>query len=134
MSKLATLEELLQAQELAISGVLFAPSSFKAATTEQLKKHCNGCGAEGSRLRPPKRMWGTLIVFACIIHDWMYSHGLTNEDKEEADRIFKHNMNRLVTKDRHKWYKPTALQRVRVFVYFKTVDWFGGEAFWAGKN
>ena len=128
------LEELLSAQELAISGVLFAPASFKAATTEQLIEHCNGCGADGSWFRPPKRMYGTLIVQACIIHDWQYSFGVVQEDKQEADRIFLNNMHRLISRDSDKWYKPTFLQRRRALKYYRAVDLCGGEAYWTGKN
>ena len=127
------MKELLAAQQLAIAGVLFAPVSFKNASKEDLLKYCNGCGADKSWFRPPKRIYGTLIVYACIIHDWQYSFGITNEDKEEADRIFKHNMLRLITRDSHKWYKPTKLQRIRANTYYVAVKRYGGEAFWAGK-
>ena len=126
--------DLLESQRLARAGVLFAPASFKSATDENLKKHCNGCGAAGSWFRPPKRIYGTLIVYACIIHDWQYSFGVTNEDKEEADRIFKHNMLRLITRDSKKWYKPSYLQRRRANKYYLAVKCFGGEAFWNGKS
>jgi len=126
-------EELLKAQQLAISGVLYAPAAFKSATIEELLRVCNGCGASGSWFRPPKRIYGTLIVFACIIHDWMYEFGLTNEDKDKADRSMLHNMNRLITMDSFKWWKPTRLQRVRAKTYYKGVKYGGGEAFWAGK-
>jgi hypothetical protein len=126
-------EELLKAQQLAISGVLYAPNSFKLASIEELLRVCNGCGAADSWFRPPKRIWGTLIVYACIIHDWMYGKGFDEDDKQEADRVFKGNMNRLVTRDSGKWYKPTKAQRLRVLGYYYAVVWHGHEAFWAGK-
>lgn len=127
-------KELLEAQRLARVGALYAPASFKNATLDQLLDVCNGCGAAGSWFRPPKRMYGTLIVYACIIHDWQYGFGTTHEDREEADRIFHNNMNRLITRDSVKWYKPTRLQRIRAYTYYVAVKRHGGEAFWAGKN
>lgn len=125
---------LLKAQELARQGVLFAPASFLNASVEELVRVCDGCGGSGSKIRPPKTIYGTLIVYSCIIHDWMYEKGFTNEDKEEADRAFLNNMNRLITRDSHKWYKPTYLQRRRAIKYYLATKYLGAEYFWAGKN
>ncbi len=127
-------KELLQAQFLALDGVLSAPDEFKTASLAKLKEFCNGCGAQDSWFRPPKRIYGTLIIYACIIHDWEYSFGLLIEDKWRADRTFHNNINRLITKDSHKWYKPTRLQRIRAKVYYEAVVQGGGEAFWCGKH
>lgn len=126
--------ELLKAQELAKSGVLCASPGFKLASENELLEICNGCGASGSWFRPPKTIYGTLIVFACHIHDYAYQFGTTAEDKDEADRTFHNNMNRLITRDEHIWYKPTFLQRRRALKYYLGVKYGGGEAFWAGKN
>ena len=126
--------KLLAAQALAIQGIIYAPASFLLASPQQLEWVCNGCGAADSWFRPPPKVYGTDIVAACIVHDWMYGHGCTIEDKEEADRTFFNNMIRLVERDRVKWYKPTSLQHRRVYKYYKAVDLFGGPAFWAGKN
>lgn len=127
-------KDLLEAHRLARKGVINAPQSFKDASLEKLREFCNGCGAKGSWFRPPKRIYGTLIIYACIVHDWQYSFGLTNDDKCVADRTFKHNMNRLITRDsQDKWYKPTGLQRTRALIYYFFVKEFGGEAFWTGK-
>ena len=127
-------KDLLKAQELARSGVLFAPASFLKAEVEDLVKYCNGCGASDSWFRPPERIYGTLIVYACIIHDWGYTFGLSIDEKNEDDRIFHNNMNRLITLDSHKFYKPTYLQRRRALKYYLAVKHYGGEAYWAGKN
>jgi hypothetical protein len=127
------IESLLKAQELARAGVLSAPASFKNATEDQLLDVCNGCGASGSWFRPPKRMYGTLIVYACHIHDWMYNFGKVIEDKEEADRTMLNNTFRLIDRDSHKWYKPTFLQRRRALKYYEAVKYRGGLAFWSGK-
>ena len=130
----SNVKELLKAQELAQSGVLYAPVSFLTATLDELLDVCNGCGAADSWFRPPKRIYGTLIVYACIIHDWQYHFGFTNEDKEEADRVFLNNNFRLIDRDSHKWYKPTFAQRRRALKYYEAVKYKGGPAFWAGKN
>ncbi len=126
--------ELLDAQLLAIAGVIYAPASFKLATLEELRENANGCGGSGSFIKPPKRIYGTLIVQACIIHDWMYAKGFTIEDKDEADRVFHNNMNRLISRDSHKFYKPTWLQRRRALKYYMVVKHCGAEYYWAGKN
>lgn len=125
---------LLKAQELARSGVLFAPASFLNASIEELVKVCNSCGAADSWFRPPSTIYGTDISAACTIHDWQYEKGFSIEDKDEADRVFCNNMNRLITRDKHKFYKPTFLQRRRALKYYYAVKQFGGEAFWAGKT
>lgn len=125
---------LKKAQELAIVNVLYAPSSFKKASLEYIKEVCNGCGAKDSWFRPPRRIYGTLIIYACHIHDWMYSRGYTIEDKDEADRVFLNNLNRLIERDKNKWYKPTFLQHRRALKYYYAVKHFGGSAFWKDKN
>ena len=134
MSKTTHLTKLLWAQSLACGGELYAPASFKAATAHGLINTCNGCGAADSWFRPPEKIYGTPIVYACIIHDWMYGNGCSVEDKDEADRVFLNNMNRLITRDAKKWYKPTFLQRRRAKKYYLAVKYFGNEAFWAGKG
>lgn len=127
-------KDLQKAQEYAITGVLYAPVGFKLATIEELKEVCNSCGAKDSWFRPPSKIYGTDIAAACNIHDYQYNFGVTIEDKDEADRVFHNNMNRLITRDKHKFYKPTWLQRRRALKYYMAVKHFGGEAFWAGKN
>ena len=131
---MSLIKTLLQAQKLARARVLSAPASFLNATKEELLEVCNGCGAAGSWFRPPKRIYGTLIVYACHIHDWMYNFGLTLEDKEEADRTMCNNMIRLIDRDDHKWYKPSFLQRRRALKYYWAVKYLGGSAYWKGKN
>jgi len=126
-------DELLETLDLARINILYAPASFKFATWETLLEVCNGCGAAGSWFRPPKRMYGTLIVHACHIHDWMYHEGQSIEDKEEADRVFLNNLQRIISRET-KWYKPKFLMRIRAKEYYLAVKYGGGEAFWVGKN
>jgi hypothetical protein len=126
--------DLIKSQELAQAGVIYAPASFLNADINTLVEICNGCGAAGSWFRPPERIYGTLISYACQVHDFMYEKGFTEEDRCEADRVFLNNINRLITRDSHKWYKPTRLQRIRAIIYYKSVKYGGGESFWRNKN
>lgn len=127
--------ELDRAIALACAGVLYAPASMLTHNTSVLATICNGCGAANAKFDfIPDRIYGTSIAEACHIHDYMYYEGRTIEDKEEADRVFLNNMFRLIERDKHKWYKPTALQRRRALKYYEAVVYFGGSAFWAGKN
>jgi len=128
------MSKLEKAQSMAVSGILFAPTGFKLASLDTLKAVCNGCGAANAKFDfVPDKIYGTCITYACHIHDFMYSMGATIEDKQEADRVFLNNMFRLIERDKHKWYKPTKLQRIRAKEYYRAVDWFGGSAYWAGK-
>jgi len=121
--------------ELAQTGVLYAPASFLNASVKELKLVCNGCGAANAKFDfVPDRIYGTYIGHACTIHDWMYNEGRSIEDKKEADRVFLNNMYRLIERDKHKWFKPTWLQRIRAKGYYKAVEYFGGSAFWMGKS
>lgn len=124
-----------RAYDLATTGSLYAPASFLNTPMKTLRALCNGCGAANSKFDfVPDRVYGTSINEACHIHDFMYSEGTTLEDKEEADRVFLNNMIRLIERDKHKWYKPTMLQRRRALKYYEAVVSFGGSAYWAGKN
>jgi hypothetical protein len=63
----------------------------------------------------------------------MYLVGTENKDKEEADRVFKNNMTRIILRDTK--FAPLRYLRLRrVFVYYKAVDTLGGVWFWREKN
>jgi len=129
------MNKLKESLELAQAGVLYAPASFLTSSIEELELVCNGCGAANAKFDfVPDRIYGSYIGHACDIHDWMYNEGRSIEDKEEADRIFLNNMYRLIERDKHKWYKPTKLQRIRCREYYQAVQHLGGSAFWEGKN
>lgn len=124
---------LVSAVALAKMGALFAPPSFKITPIQELAKHCNGCGSAGAKIDlVPDRIYGTYVGEACHIHDHMYHEGRVIEDKEEADRSFLNNINRLLNK-RRKWYKPMFLMRKRADLYAYIVERHGGPAFWDGK-
>ena len=125
-----------QTQEFAIAGIIFAPSSFKLATMDELRAICNGCGAANAKFDfVPDRIYGTYIGHVCQVHDWMYHKGRTDEDKKEADRVMLNNTLRLINRDcKRKWYKPKSLMRLRAKEYYFAVKHFGGPAFWDGKG
>lgn len=127
-------KSLILARDLARLGVIEAPASFKNASINDLKSVCNGCGAKGSRFRPPSKILFTLVEPACQIHDWMWENGTCFEDKQESDRTFHNNMNRLFARDSCKWYTPTMLQAFIGAVYYFSVVLFGGPAYWKSKN
>lgn len=128
------LAELTRTKLIALKGGLFVPTSFMDASFTVLYEVCNGCGASGSWFRPPAKMYGTNMVYAFHIHDWMYHKGVTIEDKEEADRVMLNNLYRLIEADSDKWYKPTFLQRRRALKYYWAVKYGGGPAYWEGKE
>jgi hypothetical protein len=118
------------------AGILFAPAAFLATPTKTLLDVCNGCGAANAKFDfIPDKIYGTYIGDCCDIHDFMYSEGRTFEDKQEADRVFLNNLNRIINRAcKQKWYKPKLLMRRRAIKYYRAVDLFGGDAYWAGKN
>ncbi len=125
---------LLNAQEFARQGALYAPAGFKVASVKELMKVCNGCGAAGAKFDfVPDRIYGTYVGYACFIHDWMYDCGRSIEYKDEADRVFLNNMLRIIDREK-KWYKPKGLMRCRAKTYYYFVKNYGGPAFWCGKN
>ena len=128
--------KIIKARKLVMSGVLSAPESFRLASINELMDVCNGCGAANAKFDfVPDRIWGTDISASCQIHDWEYSVGLTNEDKEVADRRWRNNLFRTIDADcKKKCYKPRRLMRRRAKSMYFLVDELGGSAFWDGKN
>lgn len=123
-----------QARTLARTGTLYAPAAFMSMPLEHVAACVNGCGAAGAKFDfVPDTIWGIYVGEACAIHDFMYHVGRTDEDKQEADRVFLNNLLRLTTK-RKPWYIPAFLPRRRAYKYYTAVKYFGGPAFWAGKN
>lgn len=111
--------------------VLFAPEAYQRLSPSQKEKICNGCGSKGG-LNVPDTMYGLDMSEPCQIHDFMYHVGKTNADKEEADRTFLNNMNRVIEARSWRFLKP--LRYARAKEYYIAVKYFGGSAFWKGKN
>lgn len=131
-------EKIIKTVDLARAGVIFAPASFKSAETKRLIEVCNGCGAASAKIDfVPDTIYGLYIGYCCHVHDWQYEEGKTEEDREEADRIFKNNMIRIIDRAcKKRWFyrRIKWLMYVRANSYYKIVRSFGGAAFWSGKN
>ena len=112
---------------------LYEPISYMDASKEQRYMVCNGCGAANAKFDfVPDTIYGLCITPACNIHDWMYY--AADPDiifKREADRVFFNNMLRII-EDKGGFLK-TARRR-RALKYYLAVKYFGGPAFWEGKN
>ena len=106
---------------------LYAPESYTAIE----RKKCNGCGSGWSAGLIPDSLLGCDITEACNIHDYMYTIGTTIEAKKEADRVFLNNMTRIILG------RGGLLTRWRLWLarrYYNAVKYYGGAAFWEGKN
>ena len=113
---------------------LYAPPEYYTASPELLAEICNGCGAANAKFDfVPDSIYGLSISEACKIHDFMYHFGETLADKEEADRVFRNNMIRIIA-NHGGWTWLNKMRRWRVGTYYIAVDKYGGPAFWAGKN
>lgn len=116
------------------AAVLFAPPSYAAAPAEVRRIVTNGCGPGGwLRELVPDTMYGLDVTPACNIHDWMYAAGQSLQEKDEADRVFLNNLLRLIDATGGLWWLK-RLRRRRARSYYQAVVWFGGPAFWRGKN
>lgn len=113
---------------------LFAPPQYWNMGEPERAKRCNGCGTKGWKGEfIPDTMYGLSVKEACNIHDVMYIFGRTDKAKVEADRVFLINMNRLIN-DGSKFFLLRMLRRSRARKYYLAVKYFGGPAFWSGKN
>ena len=113
---------------------LYAPPEYWAASRPLIDDITGGCGPGGfGDMLVPDTAWLLSIRAACEIHDWMVHFGKTLADKEEADRVFRNNMVRIIkAKTKWKFLRKLRLRRAQTYYYF--VDKFGGPAFWKGKN
>lgn len=108
---------------------LYAPVSYNAIE----RKKCNGCGSGWNAKLIPDNLLGCDITEACNIHDYMYETGKSIADKKKADRAFLNNMTRLVMAYSGNWF-TLNLRLAMVKRYYNAVKYYGGDAFWAGKN
>ena len=114
--------------------LLFAPAAYWAATPEIKATVMNGCGPGGWKVDLiPDSLLFLSIHEPCDIHDWMYVCGATIADKDEADRVFLNNCLRLI-KAAGGWWPLQMMRRNRAKAYYLAVKYFGGPAFWSGKN
>ncbi len=118
---------------------LFSPPGYKKLGKKQKANICNECGPKGKFAGIfPNTAWGLYIGESCNIHDYQYYVGKNIDHKKEADRIFLNNLIRIVNNAKYSWYTGGKLLKWlrlrRVKKYYLAVSWFGGPAFWAGKN
>jgi hypothetical protein len=110
---------------------IFAPDEFWNLPA---RERTGGCGAgKFGDLLVPDTLWGLKVTFFCKIHDFMYSTGLTEQDREMADRVLRNNLMRWIA------YKTNNsllswLRMRRAAKYFGAVRMFGGPAFWNSKH
>jgi hypothetical protein len=118
----------MRTQKLVVDGILNAPTSFKEAKLTTLLNNCNGCGSSGWWDVIPDFILGVYVGHACFIHDWMYGEGLTREDKELADNLFKTNLRILLDmKKSNKFLNELRYQIAKG--YYLGVKKFGDHAF-----
>lgn len=85
----------------------------------------NGCGTE-STWYIPDTIYGLDISEACNRHDYMYTMGNTEKDREFADIIFLRNLVTLIRNNSKLLYLPRLY---RAITYYFFVDEFGYAAF-----
>jgi hypothetical protein len=92
-----------------------------------------GCGTKKSWMVPDS-MWGLSIKQVCCIHDYDYSKGKTQGDRERADYRFLRNLMETIDRAPGFWNSLMRMpRRRRALKYYEAVNRFGDEAFWANK-
>ena len=113
---------------------LWAPEAYWAAAPEEVDRVAGGCGPGGfGDHLVPDTMYGLSVTPACRIHDFMYHIGETDDDKDEADRVFLNNLFRIIDA-RSESRILRRLRRIRARTYYYAVSYGGGPAFWNSKN
>jgi hypothetical protein len=111
---------------------LLAPRSYVNALPEVRLAVSNGCGTEGWKGKlVPDTIWFLNITEICHIHDWMYAIGETQEEKDEADRIFLANLDALIDSGSILLRFP---RRHRAYKYYLAVAIAGEKAYWHNKT
>lgn len=111
---------------------IYAPQDYIKLSSQQREKICNGCGAKGG-ISVPNTFWGLDISEACNVHDYMYFIGKTYSDKQEADRVFRNNLSRII-EARTSWGFLKRLRHRRKKTYCLFVEEWGDTAYWKHKN
>ena len=122
-------------------------SLIRHGSLDEFLGHKAGCGPGGlGDYLVPDRLFGVIdVTEACKIHDYMYKVEKDLEGKKRADRIFLNNMVRIIvamtTPDEDGFTIEEEIMRKRreaclaeSRTYYTMVKWFGGPAFWDGKN
>lgn len=119
-----------------VTAGLDASQAYRDALPEVVAQVVNGCGPGGWKFDIiPDTVLGLSIKEACNIHDWDYTVGLTEQDKEAADKRFRRNCTALVNNATGFWARVLRRHRhLRVDEYYTAVRLFGDAAFWANKK
>ena len=108
---------------------LIIPKGFRGSAAEL----SGGCGSDGALFDyVPDNFLGVDISLCCKIHDYLYTIGLTEEDKVLADKMFYKNLVRCVENDSPLIFKTTNLWLAKK--YYQAVRDFGADSFWDGKQ
>ena len=90
----------------------------------------NGCGSEKALVDlVPDTIYRVSIFEACRRHDYAYSIGITQDDKDKADIEFLVNLLIIINRV-EKWFYPTKLARLRAVDYYSAVVDYGDDAFY----
>lgn len=113
---------------------LFAPAEYWSTDPQWRAMIVNGCGPGGWKMDVISDSLLLLNVRECCdIHDWMYAHGATLADKQEADRVLLNNLLRVIDAAGGFSILRKA-RRLKAMAYYWAVCFLGGPAFWFGKN
>lgn len=122
---------------------LCAPERYWNEHAAVLARIAGGCGPGGKGdYLVPDTIYGLSMLPSCHIHDAGYAYGLTDEEKEVADRTFKNNNVRIIDAayNESHWMPKIARRmlrnqrRLRAYLYYQSVNQCGGPSFWEGKN
>jgi len=113
---------------------LHLSESYRNATDAERAAVCNGAGAKNG-LKFPNTFYGLDMTEAFHNHDWDYDKGITQEDKDRADRYML--LNTLIIIESQKGLKNAILKplrRRRALKYYEAVVIWGNRAFWINKG
>jgi len=108
--------------------------SFRRATNKEITDNWNNIGASGKWYNRfiPKTIWGRNIELASAPHDWEYTAGKIEAEKQRADKNFFYNIKMICKKQSS--MLMYRIRRVRAYGYYLAVKHGGYNAFWQGKK
>jgi hypothetical protein len=115
-----------------IPAYLECSAEYRAMPDNERDANC-GCGTAKSWI-VPDTIYGLNIKPVCCIHDFDYSQGKTQGDRERADYRFLRNLMETIDQAPGMWNAMLRMpRRRRALKYYECVNRFGDEAFWANK-
>lgn len=106
---------------------LLAPESWHRAHQKDREAACDGCGPKEWKFDlVPDNLLGVPVREACCIHDWEYTVGGSERDRNVADRRFLHNLRALASAAGGP-FKP--IRWALAWVYYAAVARHGGAFF-----